>query len=287
MAGEAGLAARAVGGDAVVAEDQVALPQPLEDPPAALDVVVGVGDVGVVHVHPEADAVGHALPLADVAEDRLPAPLVEGLDAVRLDLLLAREAELALDLQLDGQAVRVPAALPRHAVAAHGAVARDQVLEDPRQHVVDAGVAVRRGRPLVERKQPIGGPLLHAATEDVALPPQREHALLLLHEGDARGHRLERPLRRGVWRLLRSCCRGHPALSGARAGTRKPAPCGTGVLPAVPPALSPAPGDRSPRRGPSGVSRRPMALPLLTVGAPAEPTGPPAWREGVRSAARE
>ncbi len=81
------------------------------------------------------------------------AQLVELGDAVGLDLLLAVDAEAALDLELDGQAVRVPAGLARHAVAAHRLVAREEVLEDARDDVVRAGPAVgRRAGPRRRRR---------------------------------------------------------------------------------------------------------------------------------------
>ena len=64
----------------------------------------------MVEIDPEGDAVGQALPLLHVAADALLALLVERGDAVALDLRLAREAQLLLDLELDGQAVGVPAA---------------------------------------------------------------------------------------------------------------------------------------------------------------------------------
>ena len=63
---------------------------------------------------------------------------------------LAGEAELLLDFELDRQAVGVPAALARDIEPAHGLVAREDVLERARQHVMDAGPAVGRRRPLVE-----------------------------------------------------------------------------------------------------------------------------------------
>ena len=78
-------------------------------------------------------------------------------DAVRLDVLLAGEAELLLDGQLDGEAVAVPAGLAGHVVAAHGAEAREDVLEDARLDVV--GARACRSRWAGPRRTPIrGGP---------------------------------------------------------------------------------------------------------------------------------
>ena len=61
--------------------DEALVPEALEHPPCRLDVRVVVGDVGVIHVQPDAGAVGHGLPFADVAEDALAAAAVELLDA--------------------------------------------------------------------------------------------------------------------------------------------------------------------------------------------------------------
>ena len=150
---EARDAARAVGRDLVALVDEALVPQALEHPPRRLDVRVLVGHVGVGHVEPDARALGHGLPLADVAEDALTAAAVELLDTELLDLLLTGDAELLLDLQLHGQAVGVPPAAAQGAEAAHGLVTQDDVLERAGEDVVDAGAAVRGGRALVEDEE--------------------------------------------------------------------------------------------------------------------------------------
>ena len=150
VAAERRAAARAVGHDLVALVDQPALPVLLQDPPQRLDVVVGEGDVRGRQIDPVAEPLGHLLPFLDVLEHALPAFLDEGRDAVLLDRLLAGEAELLLDFELDRQAVGVPAALARDIEPAHGLVAREDVLERARQHMMDAGPAVGRRRPLVE-----------------------------------------------------------------------------------------------------------------------------------------
>ena len=148
--GEGGAAARAVGDDLVALVERLGVPEPAQRPPDRLDVVVLEGDVGVVEVDPEADPLGQPVPLLDVLEDRLAATLVELGDPVLLDLLLGGDPELLLDLELDRQAVAVPARLARHAVAAHRPVAGVDVLEDAGEDVVGARPAVRGRRALVE-----------------------------------------------------------------------------------------------------------------------------------------
>ncbi len=66
--------------------------------------------------------------------------------------LLAADAELLLDLDLDRQAVRVPSRLARHAKSLHRAVAAEEILDRAREDVMDARAAVRRRRALEEHE---------------------------------------------------------------------------------------------------------------------------------------
>src|SRR6185437_10000983 len=105
---------------------------------------------------------------------------IEDPDAVLgiLDLRLARYPELLFDRDLHRQAVAIPAALALHLVAAHRLVARVDVLEHAREHVVCTGPPVGGGRPLVE--DPLLGSLAVAQglAEHVALAPAPQHLLL-------------------------------------------------------------------------------------------------------------
>ena len=76
----------------------------------------------------------------------------ERLDAVGLDLLLGVDAQLLADLDLDRQAVGVPAGLALAAVAAHGLVAGKEVLDRPGEAVAGVRQAVGRGRAFVEHE---------------------------------------------------------------------------------------------------------------------------------------
>ena len=209
VARQRGAAARAVGHDLVALREQPLVEDLLERPPDGLDVGVVEREVGVVGVDPVADPLRQAVPLVDVAQHRLAALGVELGHAVALDVLLGLEAELLLDLQLDRQPVAVPAALALDVVPLHRLVARKDVLEDAREHVMRARAAVGGGRPLVEdeRRRPLAA--THRLGEHVALAPARQH---LLFEG---GERL-----RGVHRAVAShgavdCRRGF-ALAGFR-----------------------------------------------------------------------
>ena len=168
VVGQAGAAARAPGGDAVVLDQQALVEDLLERPPDGLDVLGVHGPVGVVQVDPVAHAGRQLGERVGVPGHRLAALGVELGDAVRLDVLLAGEAELLLDGELDGQAVAVPAGLAGHVVAVHRPEAREDVLEDAGLDVVGAGHAVGGRRALVE--DPLGAALglLQALGEDLA-----------------------------------------------------------------------------------------------------------------------
>src|SRR5690606_18233855 len=145
-------ATRAVGHALVAAVDQALLMQPREDPPDRLDVRGRKRDVRVAVVEPVADALGEALPVFLVREDTVAAYVIEARNAQRLDLILAADAELLLCLDLDRQAVRIPARDARHVLAAQRMVTADEILDRAADHVVDAGLAVRRRRTLVEHE---------------------------------------------------------------------------------------------------------------------------------------
>ena len=172
--------------------EEAFVPELAHQPPDRLDVVVGEGPVGVLGVDPHRGALGERGEVLDVALHRLATPVVEVGDAVGLDVVLVGEAELLLDLELDREAVAVPAALAGNVVAAHGLEPGVEVFEHAGPDVVEAGAAVGRGRALVEdpRWRALAQDL--HLLEEVDLAPTREHLLLERDEVDLRVHRTER-----------------------------------------------------------------------------------------------
>jgi len=145
-------AAGAVGLDLAALVEEVLPPEFGQRPPHRLDVGVPVGQVGAVHVEPVADPIGHPPPLAFVGADAFEAGAVELLDPVVLDLLLAGEAELLLDLDLHRQAVRIPTALARHTPPGHRAEPGVEVLDHAGDDMADVGHVVGCRWTLVERE---------------------------------------------------------------------------------------------------------------------------------------
>ena len=179
---ERGAAARAVGDDLVALVKQTLFVDLFERPPFGLDVVVLIGDVGVVHIRPVAHAVAHLLPLGLIFPDGLLALLDERLHAVLFDLFLAVKAEEFFHLKLHRQAMGIPARLAQHVVALHGAVTGDDVLDGAGEDVADVRLAVCGRRPVKERVGLSAAAKLHALFKDLVFFPERERFLFAFHK---------------------------------------------------------------------------------------------------------
>src|SRR5699024_7791342 len=90
------------------------------------------------------------------------------------------QAELLFHLDLDRQAVGIPAGLAIDTVAAHGLVTTERVLDGPSQHMVNAGPPVGGGRPFVEgERRPLGTLYIDGLEHAFRLPPGADIALQL------------------------------------------------------------------------------------------------------------
>ena len=87
-----------MGSDLIALIDEPLIPHLLYGPPAALNVAIFHGDVGVFQVDPEADTLGHRLPLFEVAENALPAEGIKLINTVLLNLCLVSKTQLAFHL---------------------------------------------------------------------------------------------------------------------------------------------------------------------------------------------
>jgi hypothetical protein len=143
-----------------------------ECPPDALHIGLVIRHVGVVEIDPEPQLLGEALPLLGVTEDALETATDEGLHPVLDDRILPGDAELLLHLDLDGEAVGVPARSAGHVEAAHGLVTGEDVLHHAGQRVAVVGHPVR-GRGAFVEDEPGPSPTLREGfREDVALAPE-------------------------------------------------------------------------------------------------------------------
>src|SRR5581483_7436555 len=197
MLGERGAAAGAPWHRAMPAYQPALLVAELQDAPDVRDVVVAVRVIGVVPVHPLAEA-------DRLLRDRRGAPVDAGaartrepVDPVRLDVALAVQVQLPLDLHLDPEALAVEAVLVALVESLHRLVALVEVLVGASPGVVNAhGLDVRGDRSIDERVARSAGVLLPQRVEGPLALPQVEHAVLELGEIEARPHRRESRLAR-------------------------------------------------------------------------------------------
>ncbi len=135
VVGQRGLAPPAVGQHLEALVDQALVVQPLERPQDALHVGEVEGLVVVLEVNPAGLPGDVLLPLLGVAEHRVAARLVEGVDPHLEDVVLAGDAEQPLGFDLGRQAVAVPAEPAVNLAARHRLVTRHDVLDVAGQQV--------------------------------------------------------------------------------------------------------------------------------------------------------
>ena len=190
---EAGLEVRqrrlrgpAIGHDAIALIDQALFVQLLERPHDALHEGEVHGLVVVLEIDPARRTRDIVFPVRRELLDGAAAMLVEAGDAVFQDLDAARDAELLLGLHLGRQAVAIPAETAIDHLAAHGLVARHQILDETGDEVAVMRQAVGEGRAVIEDElgRALVTPLLDRAFEDlVFLPPGTDRFLDLRERG--------------------------------------------------------------------------------------------------------
>ena len=118
----------------------------LEQIPEGLDVSVVVGHIGVVHIHPIADALGQVDPLFGIFHDLLAAGMVVVVYRNLLADVLFGDAEHLLHTEFDRQSVSIPTRLTLYQEAALSLVAAHRILDGAGHDMVYAGHSVGRRR---------------------------------------------------------------------------------------------------------------------------------------------
>ena len=142
MAAETCTCGGRIGLDGVALVEQVLVVELLEQPPQALDVLVVVGDVGVLHVHPIAHLVRKVGPLGGVHHHVLAATAVVVLNGnLGTDVFLG-DAQFLLYTEFHGQSVGIPTGLALHLETLHGLETAEGVLQRACQDMVDTRMSV-------------------------------------------------------------------------------------------------------------------------------------------------
>ncbi len=147
--------------------------------------------IGVVPVHPEPEALALLSLAGRVRQDALLAEADELGDPEGLDVPLAGEPEITLDVHLDPQALAVEAVLVALVLAEHRVEALEHVLVGPSPGMVDAHRVVRRDRAVEEAPAWFAGQLGSEPGERAPLAPELQDLVLHRHEIGARGYGTE------------------------------------------------------------------------------------------------
>ena len=142
VAGKSRSGSRRVGLDGVALIEQALVVELLQQIPEAFDILVVVGDVGVLKVHPVAHLLREFCPLAGVHHHVLAASIVVVVHTDFLADVFLRDAERLLHTQFHRQSVRVPTSLALHLETLHRLIAEECVLYRASHHVVNAWVSV-------------------------------------------------------------------------------------------------------------------------------------------------
>ncbi len=191
VAAQRGLAPRAVRHDLVPPVKQPLLPNLLQRPPNRLNVSVLKSDVRRIHIQPKPHPLRRTYPLPLVPEDRVLALAVELFNSKLLNLSLAVQPQLLLNLNLNRQPVRVPARLPLHEKPLHRFVPQHEVFHYPRKNVSRVRQPVRSRRSLNKNKllaalllpvQPLAPPPFYALLKCSVFFPAVQDRLFQSHE---------------------------------------------------------------------------------------------------------
>ena len=183
-----------IGDDAVALVDEALVPQRFERPHDALHVGEVHGAVVVVEIDPARRAVDVVLPVLAELHHARAAVLVEARHAVFQDVAAPGELQLRLGVQLGRQAMAVPAEAALDHLAAHGLVARHQVLHEAGDDVPVMRKPVGEGRAVIEDElgRALLAPPLDRALERPLAPPTTRRSPPRAWGSSARGRRADR-----------------------------------------------------------------------------------------------
>src|SRR5699024_1217918 len=135
------------------------------------NIAVLQSDIRIIHVNPITDPLGEFTPLFFVIENTFFTLFDELLDAIRLDFLLSRNAELLFNLYFHRQTVSIPATFSHNLIALHGFIAPNEVLDDTSEYVTGMWKSIRGRWPFVKHKRFRTFPLIHLTMEHILIIP--------------------------------------------------------------------------------------------------------------------
>ena len=183
--GKRGSAARAPRHRLVFSLNPAIIVADLEEMPDSLDVLVGVGIIGVVPLHPLTESLGLVGDDAREMLDTVNAFFREVVHAVVFDVLFGFEAELLFDLNLNPETLRVEAVLTAAVVASHGFIADKRILQRSAPCMMNAHRVVGSNRSVNKAETLMTCILFLAQIKAFVIFPEFKHIMLHFNEAVA------------------------------------------------------------------------------------------------------
>ena len=131
-----------------------------------------VGDIGIIHICPEAYSSRKILPHSLVFPHRFLAVVDKWFQTVLFNLFLAVQTQHFLHFQLYRKAVGIPSCLSRYHAAFHGAVSRNHIFDNTCQNMADVRLAIGCGRAVIESVGLTFFSVFHALFENFIVFPE-------------------------------------------------------------------------------------------------------------------
>ena len=185
MLGKGGSAPRAPRHRLIFTLNPAVIVADLQEMPDALDILVGVGVIGVVPLHPLTETLRLVGDDAGEVLDTVNALFRKVIHAVVFDVFFRLEAKLLFDLNLDPETLGVEAVLTAAVVASHVFIADEGILERSAPCVVDTHRIVGGNRAVNKTETLVTCVLFLAQIKAVVIFPEFQHIMLHLNEAVA------------------------------------------------------------------------------------------------------
>ena len=182
MATQTRTRSRRVGLDGITLVEIAFLVEFLQQVPERLDILVVVGDIGVVQIYPVTHLFGQFGPLLGVFHHLAAAGGVVLVHRYLLADVLLGDTQHLLYAEFYGQAVGVPSGFAAYLKSLHGLETAERILDGTCHHVVDTWFAVGRRRSLEEEELRMALTGRHALFKQVLLFPLRQHLTAQLRQ---------------------------------------------------------------------------------------------------------
>ena len=157
----------------------------LQEMPDSLDILVGVGVIGVVPLHPLTEPLRLVGDDAGEMLDTVNALLREVVHTVIFDVLFRLEAELFFNLNFYPETLRVKAVLTAAVVASHVFITDKGILERSAPCMVDTHRIISGNRAVNKTETLVTSVLFLAQIEAVVIFPKLQHIMLHFNEAVA------------------------------------------------------------------------------------------------------